>query len=41
VHLYSIDYALDLLEVKSDWSVVQQEYEELLAIGADFKDWVD
>ena len=41
VHLYSIDYALDFLEVKSDWSVVQQEYGELLAIGADFKDWVD
>jgi hypothetical protein len=41
VHLYSIDYALDFLEFKGDWSFIQQEYEKLLAIGADFKDWVN
>lgn len=41
-HIYEIDCDLDWLESgEGDWSVVQQDYEELLAIGNDYRSWVD
>lgn len=41
-HIYEIDCDLDWLESREgDWSVVQQDYEELLAIGNDYGSWVD
>ena len=41
-HIYEIDCDLYWLKSgKSDWSVVQQDYEELLVIGNDYGSWVD
>lgn len=41
--LYKIDSELDWLDSLDDdnWPVVQRDYENLLALGADYKDWVD
>ena len=41
-HIYEIDCDLDWLESgEGDWSVVQQDYGELLVIGNDYRSWVD
>lgn len=40
-HLYKIDSALDWLDCGGDWSAVKQDYEELLALGSDFKSCVN
>jgi hypothetical protein len=41
-YVYQIFLDLDWLEREvGDWSVIQQDYEDLLAIGIDYRDWID
>ena len=41
-YVYQIFLDLDCLESEvGDWSMIQQDYEELLTVGIDYQDWVD
>ena len=41
-YVYEIFLDLYWLESEvSDWSMIQQDYEDLLAIGIDYRDWID
>lgn len=40
--IYQLDCDLDWLEWEvGDWSVIQQDYEDLLAVGNNYRDWID
>lgn len=40
--IYQIDCDLDYVEQGyGDWSVIQQDYEEFLTAGRDYKQWID